>query len=283
MPKVTIVVCVYGDRKPLKRLLDQSGGCYDELLVIHDGADFEDVRGLVERDGGSFVERPRAFSQEPHLPFAFGEASHDWILRFDSDEFPSRELKNWLVRFREGPEPADHTSGYYCIWPAWNGRRVISKHWPGKRLFLFHRNRVRLIGLCENGPQPDTPPTKLNLILEHQPAGQSHGLRNIFGKRRTEQARINIAKALLGSPRQHPTWRYDGERWLAGWQQVKEHPILTGIWRITVWPARQALAMLLAGDLPRPSVFCHAGVFHATICFEFWRQRQKLRHKTETP
>lgn len=274
-----MLICVHGDRQPLRRLLEKSVDCYDELLVIHDGPDFEDVRSLVVERGGRFIERPRAFSQEPHLPYAFGEASNDWILRFDSDEFPGSGLKNWLSEFRNEREPASTVSGYYCVWPAWNGRRAITKHWPSKRLFLFHRNRVKVIGLCENGPQPDTIPYKLSLTLVHEPKGQSHGLRNIFGKPRSHQARVNIASALLGSPRNQPTWRYNGDRWLAGWQQVKDHPILTGLWRLSVWPPRQALAMLLAGDLPRPSVFCHAGIFHATICFEYWRQRRRSRRE----
>src|SRR4051794_15334321 len=100
MPKVSLIICTCGDRLPLTRLLEHTSGCYDELLVIHDGPDFEDVRTLVAQYGGRFIERPRAFSQEPHCPFAFEQASYDWILRFDTDEYPSRELKDWIVEFR---------------------------------------------------------------------------------------------------------------------------------------------------------------------------------------
>lgn len=277
MPEVTLIICVYGDRDPLSRLLAHSEECCDELVVIHDGPDFEDVCGLVAKYGGRFIERPRAFSQEPHLPSAFAEASHDWVLRFDSDEFPSPELKHWLARFRKSAEPPDDISGYYCIWPAWNGRQTITNHWPNKRLFLFHRQRVKLIGLCENGPEPDFAVTKLHLTLCHQPNRSTHGLLNIFAKDRTAQARTNLVRALLGSPLDHPRWRYESEQWPSGWQQVKDHPVLTGLWRLLVWPPRQAVAMLLAGDLPRPSVFMHSGVFHATLCLEFWRERSKQR------
>jgi hypothetical protein len=244
---------------------------------MHDGPDFEDVRPLVNQYRGRFFERPRAFSQEPHLPFAIGEATHNWILRFDSDEFPSDELRNWLLRFRENPEPTGDISGYYCIWPAWNGRKTITKHWPNKRPFLFHRQRVKLIGLCENGPNPDFNMIKLPLTLCHQPNRPTHGLRNIFGKDRTAQARMNLVRALLGSPLDHPRWRYESDQWPANWQQVKAHPLSTGLRRLLIWPPRQALAMLLAGDLPRPSVFAHTGIFHATLCLEFWRERSKQR------
>src|SRR5205807_10232957 len=123
MPKISLIVCVHGDREFLARLLSRSGDCYDELLVIHDGPDLEDVKSVVEQYRGKFIERPSAYSQEPHLPFAIGEARHDWILRFDSDEYPSPELKDWLIRFRNVTEPDTAVAGYYCVWPAWNGRR----------------------------------------------------------------------------------------------------------------------------------------------------------------
>lgn len=277
MPKISLIVCVYGDREPLARLLERSSGCYDELLVIHDGPDFEDVRGLIARYGGRFIERPRAFSQEPHIPFAIGEATHDWILRFDSDEYPSEELKDWLVDFQKAGDVDPSIAGYRWICPAWNGRKRITMNWPYKFLRLFDRNKVRMIGLCENSPEPD--PTyiapRMALRFWHEPASPSLGLRNIFGKERTRQARKIIARALLGSPKDHPRWRYESDQWPAGWKQLKEHPILTGLWRLFVWPPRQALAMMLASDFPRPSVFAHAGIFHATLCFEYWRMKRE--------
>jgi hypothetical protein len=276
MPIISLIICVHGDRVPLSRLLEHSVDCYDELLVIHDGPDFEDVRSLVEQYGGRFIERPRTFSQEPHFPFIFEQASHDWMLRLDSDEFPSRDLRTWLMNFRKGIEPPPDISGYECIWPAWNGYKSTTRGWPNKHLFLFHRHRVRCIGVYEHGVIVDAKVIRIPLILWHQPKGRSHGLRNIFGKGRTVQGRENTTRALLGSPLDHPRWRYEDDGWPANWQQIKDHPLLTALWRLLVWPPRQALAMLLAGDLPRPSVFAHSGISHAAFCIEFWRIRRRL-------
>lgn len=274
-----MIVCTFGDRAPLGRLLDQSRDCYDELMVIHDGPDFEDVRSLVEPFGGRFVERPRAFSQEPHIPFAIGQARNDWILRFDTDEYPSTELKEWLREFRRTDDVDSKIAGYQWICPAWNGHKRITENWPHKFVRLFNRNRVSVVGVCENGPQPDVGYScpKMRLRFWHEPKTPSHGLRNIFGKPRTDQAKRNLARALLGSPLDHPTWRHHTEEWPAGWQDVKEHPVLTALRRVIVWPPRQALAMVIAGDLPRPSVFFHAGIFHATVCLEYWRERRAIK------
>src|SRR5205823_13950027 len=118
MPKITLIICTYGDRDLVGRLLEHTRDCYDELIVIHDGPDFEDVRSVVEKHHGRFIERPRAFSQEPHVPFAIGEASNDWILRFDSDEYPSSELRDWLVDFRNTTDLDPKIAGYRWICPA---------------------------------------------------------------------------------------------------------------------------------------------------------------------
>lgn len=159
---------------------------------------------------------------------------------------------------------------YQCIWPAWNGRTPITRHWPNQRTLLFHRQRVRCIGVCEQGIIADGAALKLSLVLHHQPKFRTHGLRNIFGKPRTAQARQNVVAALIGSPLLQPRWRYTDVDWPPIWQSVVKHPLRTGLWRLFVWPIRQAVAMSAAGDLPRPSVFLHSGLFHALVCWDVW-------------
>ena len=36
MPAITLVVCVHLQRDLLERLMRESRGCYDELIVLHD-------------------------------------------------------------------------------------------------------------------------------------------------------------------------------------------------------------------------------------------------------
>lgn len=37
MPKISLVVCLYKERDLLERLLQNAEGCYDDLVVVHDG------------------------------------------------------------------------------------------------------------------------------------------------------------------------------------------------------------------------------------------------------
>src|SRR6267378_2170301 len=181
MPAVSLVVCLHQQRDLLERLLQKSAGCYDDLVVVHDGPDEPGIRTVVEAAGGRFFERPRENQQEPHWPFAWGQAKHDWILRLDADEYPSEDMKVWLKKFRSAPEPVPDVSAYTCIWPMWNGQRAISKKWPAGRDFLFHRHRVRFYGMAEQGIIPDGKRTPVDLILHHEVLGRvTHNLRNIL-------------------------------------------------------------------------------------------------------
>ena len=207
MPAVTLVVCVHLQRDLLERLLCESRDCYDELIVLHDIPDTQNVHSKVEAVGGRFFERPPSFLQEPHWPFAWAHAKHDWILRFDADEFPSEEMKKWLREFRRAPEPPADVSGFTCIWPLWDGQKTVSKKWPAGRLFLFSKQRVRFFGMCEQSPVPDAKYLPLDFVLHHQPGRKSYGWHNILVRRQSRRAVGFIANCLLGKPTDLVCWR----------------------------------------------------------------------------
>src|ERR1039458_6931801 len=180
MPALSLVVCVFNERDFLERLLQKAEGCYDDLVVVHDGPDETNVRKVVEIAGGRFFERPHACQQEPHWPFAWGQAANDWILKLNADEFPSDEMKEWLQRFRSAPDPEPGISGFTCIWPPWNGKKAISKKCRGGRVLLFNRQRVKFFGTVEQAMVPDGVCQPLDFILHHQPSRKSYGFHNVL-------------------------------------------------------------------------------------------------------
>lgn len=256
MPKISLVVCIYKERDLLERLLEHAEGCYDDLVVVHDGPEEGDpdwrpgpprpelsidwatvppdaplleifqktqrmsrpgsVRELVERRGGRFFEGIRCGQQEPHWPLAWWAARHDWILRLDADEFPSEEMKAWLKDFRKSPELADNISGYTCIWPLWNGWKSVGCRWPDGRIFLFNKNRVSYVGLVEITPIPHERWDALPLVLHHEPLRKSYGYRTLLFRKQNWIWRQVIAASLL---KRKPC---DYPRWR--WPQVEDWP-----------------------------------------------------------
>lgn len=273
MPKLTLVVCLHREGDLLARLLTQAEGCHDDLVVVHDGSDEDNCRAIVEAHGGRFFERPRAFQQEPHWPFAWGQAAHDWILRLDADEFPSEALADWLRRFREAAEPAGGISGYTAIWPLWDGRRERTRRWP-RRVMLFNRARVRYFGMADQGPIADGSFEPLDLVLRHQPNRPSYGIRYTLMRPTSRRWHSEIARALLGKPTDLACWRWDDAIWPAKWEAIRRAPLRTGLRRFLLSPFRNGRDMVRAGEFPNPAFLTFFPLQHWMTCWRFHQLRK---------
>lgn len=275
MPPFSLVVCTYGESKLLERLLQHTSGLCDEIVIVHDGPDTTGVREVAEKAGAKFFECPRAFQQEPHWPFAWGEASNDWILRLDADEFPSEPLKKWLLSFKSSAEPAEPISGYTCIWPLWNGHRTISKNWPDGRIFLFNRNRVRFFGMAEQVPVPDNNFEKLEMILNHQPERKSYGFRNLICRRQAHRWREQIARSLMGKPSNLACWRWGIAGWPPIWEELRKNPLRTSFKGMALEPFRALRSQWRADKRFYFDQAVAAPLQHAMIGLKLWRLRRK--------
>ncbi len=277
MPPLSLIVCVHNERDLLERLLQRTGSCWDDLLVIHDGPNETDVRKIVEAQGGRFIERPRAFQQEPHLPFAFSQARYNWILRFDADEFPGVEMKEWLDAFRHAAEPSSEISGYTFVWPLWNGKKVISKKiWDG-RLILFHRERIRFFGMVEQGPIPDGKIESTGQTLFHQPERKSYGIHNVLFRKQAYRWRGLIAQSLLGKPTDLPCWRWTDTQWPHHWEQIRQHPLQTAIRRLVMETFRGLRAQWRADKRFYFEAALNGPIHHALLCLKYWQVRRRKR------
>jgi hypothetical protein len=280
MPAISLVVCVCRQRDLLERLLKESDGCYDELVVVHDGPDTDAVKAVVEAAAGRFFERPGRNQQEPHWPFAWEQARHDWILRLDADEYPGKELKQWLQNFRQSAEPEPGVSGFTCLWPLWNGRKAVTRNWPDGRPFLFHKQRVRFIGMVEASPVPDQRFEPLKLVLRHEPLRKSYGIRNIVLRQQAYHWRAVISQSLMGPPTALPCWRWDSVDWPASWEYVRRHPLRHGLWCLFWYPLCQLKNMLRAGEMPRLSACLNPGLHHFMLGL---RVRSEIRRRQRQP
>ena len=279
MPAISLVVCLYHEGDLLKRMLERARGCYDDLVVVHDGPDTTNVRAIVEAAGGQFFERPREYQQEPHWPFAWGAAKHEWILRLDADEGPGPAMQDWLKQFRASSEPPAEISGFTCIWPLWDGEQQVTSRWPDGRRFFFHRQRVRFFGMVEQVPQADGRWEPLTFVLEHQPTRKSYGLRYVFLRPHAANWRRVIAQSLLlDSPMLLPQWRWDNQPWPHTWETMRRHPLREAFVRLFWWFPRSLKRQWCKEGRPFPFAVITPSLMHFLIGFKLARlQRQKRR------
>jgi len=317
MPKVSLVVCLRNETAFLKRLLQHCTGCYDDLVIVHDGmpenqppkalsispprdaerghgleepgapspqicldysnlkktaqgpksyldlsksAREQNLAKLVDQHHGFLFAGPRCFQQEPHWPFAWWKARHDWILRLDADEYPSVEMRLWLRRFRKASTVARNISGFSCRWPFWDGRGEFCFSMEEWRPFLFHKHRVSFIGMAEQGPIPVFSWRRTGLTLHHRPARPSFGFSYIFFRKQSYSWRTCIAASLMRRPMELPRWRYNRKNWPTHWAQVIQRPWSVGLYRFL-----RILSVNLASAPKRGLKFCQYELFGAPL------------------
>lgn len=318
MPKISLAVCLYRERDFLERLLSEMAGRFDDLVVVHDGPEqnedggqpspparpidyaglpydaplpppYRQITGmpqsgsiheLVVKHHGRFFEGPRSFQQEPHWPFVWWQARHEWILRLDADEFPSAELRAWLAQFRQlATEPA--VSGYVCIWPMWNGKRQVTERWPAGRNFLFHRERVSFFGMVEQVPEPDNRWEALPLTLRHEPRRKSYGLRNVLWRRQGSHWRRVIAESLLHEPSDLPRWRWGDKPWPHFWQRLRDHPLRAGSYFLLRNTAGALIDLWRTERKLMPAMALATPLHHFLLALSLWRMRHSARTTTK--
>jgi hypothetical protein len=269
-----MVVCLHREREFLSRLLDHAAGCYDDLVVVHDGPDLDDVGSLVRARGGRFFERPRQFSGDGHYVFAWQQARHDWIFRPDADEYPDPALAAWLRSFRSSPAPDTEVSGFEFIIPLWTGSARATSRWP-YRPTLIHRNRIRYISLCEQWLIPDWKWQRVGQVLCHEPANKNFGvgyLRRMAKRRRFLYA---TALGLMGGPDSFEQWRWEEPGWPRKWETLRRHPVRTALVRLAGSFWGNAREMIRSGEPFKPLLLTHYPLHHWITCMAFRAVRRE--------
>ncbi|MFA6560860.1 MAG: glycosyltransferase [Verrucomicrobiia bacterium] len=281
MPAVSMVVCLYRERDFLSRLLAHAEGCYDDLVVVHDGPDLDDVRSLVEAHGGRFFERPRRFAHESHFIFAWKQCRHDWIFRPDADEFPSLQLVEWFRNFRAAPEPAADTSGFEFIFPLWNGSSQATSRWPYRQA-LFNRQRIRFVGLSEQWFVADGKWERVARILCHEPGNKNYGMDYLLRMAKRKRWLYATVLGLMRPPAALDCWRWEDAGWPKKWEAVRRHPLRTAVTRLFSSFWGNACEMIQSGEPFKPLLLTHYPLHHWITCTTFravqeeWARVQSL-------
>jgi hypothetical protein len=152
----------------------------------------------------------------------------------------------------------------------------LTKKWPDGHLFLFHKQRVRFFGMCEQSPIPDGTYEPVDgLVLCHQPKRKSFSLQNSIFRAQSRNGRAFIVECLLGKPTDLNCWRWDDEAWPLGWEQIRRRPFWTAFKRLLMWPQRALRHQWRRERKLFPLAAICGPLYHALICFKFWRSRRK--------
>jgi glycosyltransferase involved in cell wall biosynthesis len=108
MPAISLVVCLYKERDLLERLLQHTEGCYDDLVVVHDGPE-EAVPAEDRRaEGGEQPNQKSAINQPPFPSYEEGWKSPEQLSLEEPDAPPFEIARDYA----ELPKDAAVPSGY---------------------------------------------------------------------------------------------------------------------------------------------------------------------------
>ena len=192
-PRTTISACIVArEEQPLiGRCLAALEGVVDEIVVVHDGECRDATLRICEAAGARVFPRPFRGGGALHEAFAAAQASGDWLLFIDADEYPSAELRARLRDLVDSPV----ADAYGFVRPLWNGRRYVTRHWPVVTA-LFRRDLLCITGLPQDRRRTRGRTVATDLVLEHRPGYNAVKPSVVWGKilRRSRRDALSLSK-----------------------------------------------------------------------------------------
>ena len=99
MVKISVVIITYNEEKNLGKCIDSVRPVADEIIVV-DSFSKDRTRAICEEKGVQFIEHPFK-SHFDQKNFAVGEASFEYILSLDADEYLSEELAKSILEVKK--------------------------------------------------------------------------------------------------------------------------------------------------------------------------------------
>jgi len=214
MNKISACLVVYNEEKLIARCLDSLKGVVDEIILVHDGQCQDQTLEIARRYGAKIFVREHVGCSEEYRPFCYTQASNNWVLQIDADEFLSPELRNNLKRLVSEPG----VSAYEFLWPLWDGTKEISVNWPYK-ICLFRKNKISFLSIVHFVIEVDGKILRTNYKLNHRPSYNNFSFSS-FVRKQLPWARLQ-ASYYFKDFSQIQKFNYPGDDWphVIKWRQ----------------------------------------------------------------
>ncbi|MFA5062266.1 MAG: glycosyltransferase [Patescibacteria group bacterium] len=272
---VTISAClvIYNEEKIIERCLSSIKGLADEIIIIHDGPCTDRTLEIAKQYTDKIFVREHQCVVEGHLAFAFAQATCEWLLRFDADEYFD-VADHGKIRALLGSD--DNVNGYIFDWEFWDGKRAIAFAGIQKPLF-FRRKNYRYVGVVQEVGEVDGGLKKANLILHHRP-----NYNNISWKETMRKANYWIpalAKGFFPELFTYECYNTTPDKWIKHAMKIRKHPL----YYIITYPPKTTLAQLKNGlwkhGVNGWSLALQNFVCYFSLYYQIWQIDRSLKKK----
>jgi glycosyltransferase involved in cell wall biosynthesis len=236
--KISACLVVYNEDKVIDRCLASICNLVDEIILVHDGECSDRTLEIAKKYTDKIFVQPHIGEAEPHRAFTFLQASGDWILQIDADEFLDIETHS-QIRKMVG-EPDINVDAYSFQWELWNGNQPV--HIPGfYKMCLFKKKNFFYCGVPHQAGGVKGKIQKVDLFLRHRPAYNNTAWKEFL--RKAKKWVPVHAKYFFPQLVQYNCFNTTADAWLAYAAHVRKHPIL----HLFYYPAKTSLAQLKNG------------------------------------
>lgn len=143
MPQLSVVIITFNEEKNIGRCLESIQGIADDIVIVDSFS--KDATEIISKEFDvNFISRKwEGYSATKN--FANSQAKYDWILSLDADESLSDELKNSILKAKEGTELKTykfHRLTNYC------GSWIKHCGWyPDTKIRIFDRRITKWEGI----------------------------------------------------------------------------------------------------------------------------------------
>jgi len=150
-PKISACLVIHNEENLLPRCLESLEGVVDEIIVVHDGECSDSSLQIAAGFGTKVFTRELIGEAEQHRPFSYEQASGDWILQIDADEY----LSTTAIESLPGLVCSEDTDAYAFWWPYWDGSAYFKNGPFSKELkpCLFRKSKMYIVGITHEYPR----------------------------------------------------------------------------------------------------------------------------------
>ena len=140
MIKISCVIITYNEELNIARCLQSIQNIVDEIIVVDSYSQDETVAIAGKMGAKVFYKKFLGFGEQK--AFAIDKASNDWILSIDADEVLSEELRQSVLKIKDGPQFDGYSLNIltnYC------GKWIRHCGWyPQHKLRLLNKTKGRI-------------------------------------------------------------------------------------------------------------------------------------------
>lgn len=269
----TISAClvVYNEEKVIRQCLDSIKDLVDEIIVVHDGECTDKTLEIVREYTDRIFIREHLGVAELHRVFTFNQATGDWILQMDGDEYLDISDHDCIrTMVKKCPPEID---GYVFKWEMWNGKRSI--YFKGlQKMCLFRKKNFFFQGIPQEIGHVKGSVKNVDIFLRHRPSYNNIAWNNFW--RKMKRAIPIHAKYFFPELVKYECFNTTPDKWIDYANKVTKHPL----YYLATYPLKTFLAQLKNGLWTSPigwSLVCQQYVNYFFLFWKIWKIKRKMK------